>query len=79
MSTVSPLLHTIITSGKSVPKLNKLPGSATSLQEEAPSFYIQGWLTMGKLCLADGKLAKNYIPLFVQVGLEAFMVLCLKE
>ncbi|KAK2394959.1 condensin-2 complex subunit D3 [Trifolium repens] len=66
MSTVSPLLHTIITSGKSVPKLNKLPGSATSLQEEAPSFYIQGWLTMGKLCLADGKLAKNYIPLFVQ-------------
>ncbi|RHN49090.1 putative condensin subunit 1/Condensin-2 complex subunit D3 [Medicago truncatula] len=21
---------------------------------------------MGKLCLADGKLAKNYIPLFVQ-------------
>ncbi|WJX23538.1 hypothetical protein P8452_12740 [Trifolium repens] len=66
MSTVSPLLHTIITSGKSVPKLNKLPGSATSLQEEAPSFYIQGWLAMGKLCLADGKLAKNYIPLFVQ-------------
>ncbi|CAJ2662174.1 unnamed protein product [Trifolium pratense] len=66
MSTVIPLLHTIITSGKSVPKLNKLPGSATSLQEEAPSFYIQGWLTMGKLCLADGKLAKNYIPLFVQ-------------
>lgn len=67
MSTVVPLLHTIITSGNSGPKLDKLPGPATSLQQEAPSFYIQGWLAMGKLCLADGKLAKNYIPLFVQV------------
>ncbi|CAK8531690.1 unnamed protein product [Lathyrus sativus] len=66
MSAVTPLLHTIITSGNSGPKLNKLPGPATTLQQEAPSFYIQGWLAMGKLCLADGKLAKNYIPLFVQ-------------
>ncbi|KAL2341770.1 hypothetical protein Fmac_009710 [Flemingia macrophylla] len=66
MSNVVPLLHTIITSGSSGPKLNKLPGPATSLQQEAPSFYIQGWLAMGKFCLADGKLAKNYIPLFVQ-------------
>ncbi|TKY72597.1 Condensin-2 complex subunit D3 [Spatholobus suberectus] len=66
MSNVVPLLHTIITSGSSGLKLNKLPGPATSLQQEAPSFYIQGWLAMGKLCLADGKLAKNYIPLFVQ-------------
>lgn len=70
MSAVTPLLHTIITSGNSGPKLNKIPGPATTLQQEAPSFYIQGWLAMGKLCLADGKLAKNYIPLFVQVGLE---------
>lgn len=68
MSTVVPLLHTIITSGSSGPKLNTLPGPATSLQQNAPSLYIQGWLAMGKLCLADGKLAKNYIPLFVQVG-----------
>ncbi|CAJ1963390.1 unnamed protein product [Sphenostylis stenocarpa] len=66
MSNVVPLLHTIITSGSSGPKLNNLPGPSTSLQREAPSFYIQGWLAMGKLCLADGKLAKNYIPLFVQ-------------
>ncbi|RDX62737.1 Condensin-2 complex subunit D3, partial [Mucuna pruriens] len=66
MSDVVPLLHTIITSGSSGPKLNTLPGPATSLQQEAPSFYIQGWLAMGKLCLADGNLAKNYIPLFVQ-------------
>lgn len=66
MSAVVPLLHTIVTSGNSGPKLNKLPGAATSLQQEAPSFYIHGWLAMGKLCLADGKLAKNYIPLFVQ-------------
>ena len=29
---------------------------------------------MGKLCLADGKLAKNYIPLFVQVGPVALTV-----
>ncbi|KAK7303782.1 hypothetical protein RJT34_14699 [Clitoria ternatea] len=66
MSTVVPLLHTIITSASSGPKLSKLPGPATSLQQEAPSVYIQGWLAMGKLCLADGKLAKNYIPLFIQ-------------
>ncbi|KAG2398440.1 hypothetical protein LR48_Vigan468s009100 [Vigna angularis] len=66
MGNVVPLMHTIITSGSSGHKLNNLPGPSTSLQHEAPSFYIQGWLSMGKLCLADGKLAKNYIPLFVQ-------------
>ncbi|CAL0301613.1 unnamed protein product [Lupinus luteus] len=66
ISIVVPLLHTIITSGSSGPKLDKLPGPTTSLQQNAPSFYIQGWVAMGKLCLADGKLAKNYIPLFVQ-------------
>ncbi|KAI9077591.1 hypothetical protein K1719_040428 [Acacia pycnantha] len=66
MSAVVPLIHTIITSGSSDPKSNKLLGSATSLKQTAPSLYIQGWLTMGKLCLADGKLAKSYIPLFVQ-------------
>ncbi|XP_054821462.1 uncharacterized protein LOC129320202 [Prosopis cineraria] len=66
MSTVVPLLHTIITSGSSDPKSNKLLGPATSLKQTAPSLCIQGWLTMGKLCLADGKLAKSYIPLFVQ-------------
>ncbi|KAK7412933.1 hypothetical protein VNO78_04708 [Psophocarpus tetragonolobus] len=66
MSNLVPLLHTIITSGSSSPNINKLPGPSASLQQEAPSFYIQGWLAMGKLCLADGKLAKNYIPLFVQ-------------
>ena len=68
MSTVVPILHTIITSGSSDPKLNQLPGPRTSLKQAAPSFYIQGWLTMGKLCLVDGKLAKSYIPLFVQVS-----------
>nr|GEV66980.1 condensin-2 complex subunit D3 [Tanacetum cinerariifolium] len=34
--------------------------------ETAPSLYIQAWLTTGKICLADDKLAKRYIPLFVQ-------------
>ena len=67
MSNVVPLIHTIITSGSSDPKSNKLLGSATSLKQTAPSLYIQEWLTMGKLCLADGKLAKSYIPIFVQV------------
>lgn len=67
MSAVVPLLHTIITSGSSDPKLNKLLGPRSSLKKTAPSLYIQGWLAMGKLCLADGKLAKSYMPLFVQV------------
>ncbi|XP_065863666.1 uncharacterized protein [Euphorbia lathyris] len=66
VSTIVPVLHTIITSGNSDPKLRKLPGSTVSLKQVAPSLYIQAWLTMGKICLADGNLAKSYIPLFVQ-------------
>lgn len=66
LSSITPLLHTIIASGSSDPKLNKLPGPTVSLKQIAPSFYIQAWLTMGKLCLADDKLAKRYIPLFVK-------------
>ncbi|KAG6756965.1 hypothetical protein POTOM_037264 [Populus tomentosa] len=65
-STIIPLLHTIITSGNSDPKLSKLPGPQVSLKQTAPSLYIQAWLTMGKICLADEELAKRYIPLFVQ-------------
>ncbi|XP_044479961.1 condensin-2 complex subunit D3-like isoform X2 [Mangifera indica] len=66
MSSIVPLLYTIITSGNSGPNLNKLPGPSVSIKQIAPSLYIQAWLTLGKLCLADGKLAKSYIPLFVQ-------------
>ncbi|CAN0918138.1 Condensin-2 complex subunit CAP-D3 [Linum grandiflorum] len=66
MNNVIPLLYTIITSGNSDPKLSKLPGPLVPVKETAPSLYIQTWLTMGKICLADGKLAKDYIPLFVQ-------------
>ncbi|KAJ4834078.1 hypothetical protein Tsubulata_016276 [Turnera subulata] len=66
LTNIVPLLHTIITSGSSDPKVVKLPGPSVSLKQTAPSLYIQAWLTMGKICLADGKLAKNYIPLFVQ-------------
>ncbi|OMO98513.1 Armadillo-type [Corchorus olitorius] len=66
VSAIVPLLYTIITSGNPDPKLNKLPGPRVSLKQTAPSLYIQAWLTMGKICLADGKLAKSYIPLFVQ-------------
>ncbi|KAF6161668.1 hypothetical protein GIB67_041776 [Kingdonia uniflora] len=63
---IIPVLHTIITSGNTESKLKKLPGSAVHVKQMAPSLYIQSWLTMGKICLADGNLAKRYIPLFVQ-------------
>ncbi|KAM0962714.1 uncharacterized protein LOC126606320 [Malus sylvestris] len=66
MTTVIPLLYTIITSGNPDPKVNKLTGPEVSLKQTAPSLYIQAWLTLGKICLADGKIAKSYIPLFVQ-------------
>lgn len=62
-----PVLHSMITSGTHEPRSNKLPGSTISIKEKAPCLYIQAWLTMGKICLADGKLAKRYIPLFIQV------------
>lgn len=64
---ITPLLHTIITSGNSGPKPKKLADITVSVKEVAPSLYIQSWVTMGKICLIDGKLAKSYIPLFVQV------------
>ncbi|KAI9196218.1 hypothetical protein LWI28_022026 [Acer negundo] len=66
MNSITSLLHTIITSGNSDPKLNKLPGPTVSLKQTAPSLYIQAWLTMGKLYQANNNLAKRYIPLFVQ-------------
>ncbi|GMI80109.1 Condensin [Hibiscus trionum] len=66
VSSIVPLLYTVVTSGNTDPKLNKLPGPKVSLKQTAPSLYIQAWLTLGKICLADGKLAKSYIPLFVQ-------------
>lgn len=66
LKAIIPVLHTIITSGSSDLKLNKLPRPVGSIKQTAPSLYIQAWLTMGKICLADGKLAKRYIPLFVQ-------------
>ncbi|XP_015899874.3 uncharacterized protein LOC107433135 [Ziziphus jujuba] len=64
--TIIPLLHTVITSGNSDPKLKRLPGSTESLRQKAPLLYNHAWLTLGKICLADEKLAKRYIPLFVQ-------------
>lgn len=67
LKTIVPAIHTIITSGSSDPKSRKLPGNIVSMKQSAPSLYLQGWLTMGKICLADGKLAKRYLPLFVQV------------
>ncbi|XP_024978621.1 condensin-2 complex subunit D3 [Cynara cardunculus var. scolymus] len=66
LKAIIPTLHNIITSGVSDPKLKKLSGMSMSVKQTAPSLYIQAWLTMGKICLADGKLAKRYMPLFVQ-------------
>ncbi|KAK4405556.1 Condensin-2 complex subunit D3 [Sesamum angolense] len=66
LKTIVPTIHTIITSRSSDPKSSKLPGLAVSVKQSAPSLYIQAWLTMGKICLVDGKLAKRYLPLFVQ-------------
>ncbi|KAK3136723.1 hypothetical protein QOZ80_5BG0441450 [Eleusine coracana subsp. coracana] len=63
---ITPLLHTIITSGNSVPRPEKLVGGAISFKELAPSLYIQSWDTLAKICLVDDKLAKQYIPIFVQ-------------
>ncbi|KAM0951136.1 putative armadillo-like helical, condensin subunit 1/Condensin-2 complex subunit D3 [Dioscorea sansibarensis] len=63
---VIPLLHTIVTSSSSEAKTKKLAGLTVSLKEKAPSLYTQSWVTLGKICLVDGKLAKRYIPLFVQ-------------
>ncbi|KAI4986097.1 hypothetical protein ZWY2020_018727 [Hordeum vulgare] len=63
---IIPLLHTVITSGNSEPRPTMLAGGAVSFNEVAPSLYIQSWDTMAKICLVDDKLAKRYIPLFVQ-------------
>lgn len=67
---VIPLLHTIVTSSSSEAKPKKLAGLTVLLKEKAPSLYTQSWVTLGKICLVDGKLAKLYIPLFVQVCLQ---------
>ncbi|KAM3279484.1 hypothetical protein ACQJBY_046701 [Aegilops geniculata] len=63
---IIPLLHTVITSGNPEPRPTMLAGGAVSFNEVAPSLYIQSWDTMAKICLVDDKLAKRYIPLFVQ-------------
>ncbi|XP_031114102.1 condensin-2 complex subunit D3 isoform X2 [Ipomoea triloba] len=66
LKSIIPVLHTIITSDGTDPRAKKLPGPSVSIKQTAPTLYVQAWLTMGKICLADGKLAKRYIPLFVQ-------------
>ncbi|XP_060174055.1 uncharacterized protein LOC132604530 [Lycium barbarum] len=66
VSTIVPILHTIITSDTSNTRAKKPAESSISIKRTARSLYIQAWLTMGKICLTDGKLAKRYIPLFVQ-------------
>ncbi|GER52181.1 condensation complex subunit 1 domain-containing protein [Striga asiatica] len=66
LKTIVPAIHTIITSRSSDAKSSNLTGLVVDIMQIAPSLYIQAWLTMGKICLADGKLAKRYLPLFVQ-------------
>lgn len=67
LSAIVPLIYSIISSGKSDPKVNKFPTPRICFKQASPSLYTQAWLTMGKICLADVKYAKTYIPLFVQV------------
>ncbi|EPS69805.1 hypothetical protein M569_04957, partial [Genlisea aurea] len=59
---VKPLVPTIY----AIIKSSKLPVPTFPLRHCARSLYINSWLTLGKICLADGKLAKRYLPLFVQ-------------
>ncbi|AQK40209.1 condensin-2 complex subunit D3 [Zea mays] len=63
---ITPLLHTIVTSGNSEPRPKNLVGGTISFKELAPSLYIQSWDTLAKICLVDEKVAKRYIPIFVQ-------------
>ncbi|WVZ90665.1 hypothetical protein U9M48_036947 [Paspalum notatum var. saurae] len=63
---ITPLIHTIITSGNSEPRPKELVGGTISFKELAPSLYIQSWDTLAKICLVDDKVAKQYIPIFVQ-------------
>lgn len=65
-----PIIHTVITSRSSDPKSSNLPLPTVPVKQFDPSLYAHAWLAMGKICLADGKLAKRYIPLFVQVHLK---------
>lgn len=66
-NSVVPMLHKIITSRRSGSGSDKEPRPAVSMKETAPALYFQAWLAIGKICLADEKLAKRYIPLFVEV------------
>ena len=77
LDAIIPILHTIITSGSSDTKLNKSQGNTFPLKQAAPSLYIHAWVTMGKICLADGELAKRYIPLFVQVWFSTWCGFCI--
>ncbi|KAJ4785905.1 Condensin-2 complex subunit D3 [Rhynchospora pubera] len=62
-----PLLHTIITSeSNNEPRLRRLSATTVTFKVVAPSLYVQSWATMAKICIADDKTAKRYIPLFVQ-------------
>ncbi|CAA6662046.1 unnamed protein product [Spirodela intermedia] len=61
-----PKLHAIIIPPDTDQKRKELTGLTVAMKEIAPSLYIQSWVTMGKICLVDDKLAKRYIPLFVQ-------------
>ncbi|CAI9118828.1 OLC1v1020453C1 [Oldenlandia corymbosa var. corymbosa] len=75
LKAVVPVLHTIITSGNDVTKSKISLGATISIKQTAPPLYINAWLTMGKVCLADGKLAKRYIPIFVQVKISGTHVI----
>ncbi|XP_078445415.1 binding protein [Wolffia australiana] len=61
-----PRLHSMISSQNPDQRSKEFADCPASVKEIAPSLLIQSWVTLGKICLVDDKLAKRYIPLFVQ-------------
>ncbi|KAH9315030.1 hypothetical protein KI387_023657, partial [Taxus chinensis] len=60
------LLQAMVTSKASSVEGTKHRGASVLPKQVAPAVYTQSWVTMGKICLADDKLAKSCIPLFLQ-------------
>lgn len=60
------LLQAVVTSKGSSAGGTKHGRISLLPKQVAPAVYTQSWVTLGKICLADDKLAKSCIPLFVQ-------------
>eukprot|EP01018_Ginkgo_biloba_P014838 Gb_33189 [translate_table: standard] len=60
------LLQAMVTSKNSNSEGKKHASGSLLPKQVEPAVYTQSWVTLGKICLADDKLAKSCIPLFVQ-------------